>query len=264
MITLRKYPRTPHLEGSRLQPGDEELAQVAFDEIRGLHLAVEEKLDGANAGLRFDERGRLYLQSRGHFLAGGVREKHFALFKQWAGTHAQALFERLGCRYAVFGEWLFAKHTVFYDTLPHYFLEFDVLDLEQDVFLSTEARRSLLAGTPIVSVPVLHEGPAASLDELLTLVGPSCYKSAGWRERLLAGCAVQGIGEEQAWRETDTSDLMEGLYIKHEENGRILGRYKWVRASFLTAVIDSGTHWLRRPIVPNGLRDDAELFGAGT
>jgi len=24
-VTLKKYPRTPHLEGSRLQPGDEDL-----------------------------------------------------------------------------------------------------------------------------------------------------------------------------------------------------------------------------------------------
>ena len=32
---LKKYPRTPHLEGSRLQPGDEDLSQVPFSYIRG-------------------------------------------------------------------------------------------------------------------------------------------------------------------------------------------------------------------------------------
>lgn len=264
MMPLRKYPRTQHLEGSRLQPGDEDLDQVPFADIRGGHIVVEEKLDGANAGLRFDAQGQLYLQSRGHFLTGGVREKHFALFKQWAGTHAQALFERLGCRYAVFGEWLFAKHTIFYDSLPHYFLEFDILDLEQDVFLSTRERRALVDGLPIVSVPVLYEGPATTLDDLLALIGPSCFKSPAWREHLLTACEEEGIGEEQAWRETDTSDLMEGLYIKEESDGRVVDRYKWVRSSFLTTVIDSGTHWLRRPIVPNELVEDADLFGAGT
>ena len=30
-----KYPRTPHLEGSRLQPGDEDLSQVPFSYIKG-------------------------------------------------------------------------------------------------------------------------------------------------------------------------------------------------------------------------------------
>ena len=33
-IQLKKYPRTPHLEGSRLQPGDEDLTQVPFSVIR--------------------------------------------------------------------------------------------------------------------------------------------------------------------------------------------------------------------------------------
>ena len=29
-VILKKYPRTPHLEGSRLQPGDENLSQAPF------------------------------------------------------------------------------------------------------------------------------------------------------------------------------------------------------------------------------------------
>ena len=75
--------------------------------------------------------------------------KHFALFKTWAQTHAEALRACLGHRYVLFGEWLFAKHTIFYDRLPHYFLEFDVYDRVADRFLSTPARRALLAGAPV-------------------------------------------------------------------------------------------------------------------
>jgi hypothetical protein len=40
----------------------------------------------------------------------------------------------------------------------------------------------------------------------------------------------------------------------------VLGRYKWIRASFLTSVLDSGSHWLNRPIVPNQLASGVELF----
>jgi hypothetical protein len=261
MIAIRKYPRTRHLQGSRLQPGDEDLAQVPFGEIRGRWIVVEEKLDGANAGLRFDERGQLYLQSRGHFLTGGVREKHFDLFKQWAGAHSWCLHERLGDRYALCGEWLYAKHTVFYDALPHYLLEFDVLDLQSGEFLSTPRRRELLVGTPLASVPVLYEGPATTLDDLIAFVGRSLYKSPRWRANLIEACTAQGIEPDQAWKETDTSDLAEGLYLKVEEGGRVVERYKWVRASFLSAVLDSGTHWLRRPIVPNRLAPGVDLFG---
>src|SRR4029077_1169240 len=108
---LIKYPRTHHIEGSRIQPGDEDLDAAPFAAIAGRHLVVEEKMDGANCAFRFTDSGELLLQSRGHYLTGGPREKHFTLLKQWAATHAGRFFERLGSRYLVFGEWLFAKHT---------------------------------------------------------------------------------------------------------------------------------------------------------
>src|SRR5512138_1661040 len=110
-----KYPRTAHIEGSRLQSGDEDLDSVRWSELSGRFLVIEEKIDGANAALSFDDEGRLLLQSRGHYLVGGAREKHFALFKTWATTHQRLLHERLQSRYVVYGEWLYAKHTVFYD-----------------------------------------------------------------------------------------------------------------------------------------------------
>src|SRR5579885_1391623 len=109
-----KYPRTHHIEGSRLQPGDEDLDNIPFSEIAGRYLVIEEKIDGANAAISFDENDQLLLQSRGHFLLGGTSERHFNLFKTWANCHVEALRTRLGQRYVLYGEWLYAKHTVFY------------------------------------------------------------------------------------------------------------------------------------------------------
>jgi hypothetical protein len=221
---------------------------------------VEEKLAGANAGISFDAAGELCLQSRGHALVGGFRERHFDLLKTWAARHRDALWRALGEHHTLYGEWLFAKHTVFYDELPHFFLEFDVLDRRTGEFLDTPRRRELLAGTPVCSVPVIHEGPVAALDELRELVAPSLYKSAGWRERLREQAAREDLDVERAVLETDPSDAAEGLYIKLERDGRVAGRFKFVRASFLTAVVDSGSHWLARPIVPNALADGVDIF----
>jgi hypothetical protein len=94
---LYKYPRTQHLEGSRLQPGDHGLDSVLFAEIAGWYLVAEEKCDRANAGICFDAEGRLWLQSRGHFLTGGEREKHFNLFKQWAAAPCPVRGRTTGC-----------------------------------------------------------------------------------------------------------------------------------------------------------------------
>jgi hypothetical protein len=263
MNTIFKYPRTPHLEGSRLQPGDEDLRAVPFSEIQGEHLVVEEKMDGANAAISFGEKGELRLQSRGHFLAGGGREKHFALFKQWATTHAAALWDRLGRRYVMYGEWLFAKHTVFYDALPHYFLEFDVLDTQTGVFLDTRARQQLLDAAPVVSVRVLREGRFRRIQELLDLIGPSHFIRPGHLERLGDYCREHELNVERVFRETDRSGQMEGLYIKAERDGAVTGRYKFVRAGFLTAVFKAEGHWLNRPVIPNQLQEGVDLFQGG-
>jgi hypothetical protein len=250
---LQKYPRTRHVEGSRLQPGDEDLAAAPFAELAGRRLVVEEKMDGANAALSFSAAGELWLQSRGHFLVGGERERHFDLFKRWASEVAAELRPRLGDRYVLYGEWLYAKHTIFYDRLPRYFLEFDVLDHERGEFLDTAGRRALLAGAPVSSVQVLHEGPLPSLAALAALCGTSRFIAPGHLERLRASCERRGLDAARALAETDPSTTMEGLYIKVEEAGLVRARYKHIRASFLQSVLRAGSHWLERPIVPNQL-----------
>ena len=230
MTPILKYPRTPHLTGSRIQPGDEDYNTVARQTLEGLSIVIEEKLDGSNSGISFDQDGTLILQSRGHVLTGGPREEQFALFKRWANRHILVLREILGRRYTMYGEWLYARHTIPYDQLPHYFLEFDILDRESGEFLGTDRRKTLLAGGPVVSVPVLHVGSIRSLG---AYIGRSRCSS----------------------RET-----MEGLYLKREENGRVTGRYKYVRPDFLQAVAGSDSHWMDRPIEPNRLREGADLF----
>lgn len=255
-----KYPRTPHIEGSRFQPGDEDLECVPFAQLKGKFIVIEEKLDGANSGISFDRNGVLRLQSRGHFLDGGPRERQFALFKTWGTTHRQALWELLGDRYVLYGEWVYAKHTVFYDLLPHYFHEFDILDTITGEFLSTEIRRSMLQNHPVVSVPVLWQGQACSVEQLESLVRPSVYKSAAWRERLRQEAETRQQNFEMVQRQTDNSDLAEGLYVKVESDGVVTNRYKFVRASFLQSVAESGSHWMERPILPNQLKDGCRIF----
>ena len=181
---IRKYPRTPHIEGSRLQPGDEDLSQIPFSEIAGKNLVIEEKCDGANSAISFDAGGELLLQSRGHYLTGGYRERHYNMMKQWAMVHRDAFYKVLGTRYIMYGEWMYAKHTVYYDALPHYFLEFDILDRETGIFLDTPSRHEMLKDLPIVSVPVLGTGIYKSKEDMLKLLGKSKYVTGNQRASL--------------------------------------------------------------------------------
>lgn len=254
-----KYPRTRHLSGSKYQNGDHDLDAIQFADIKNQYIVVEEKQDGANSGISFED-GQMRLQSRGHYLIGGPREKHFDLFKQWSSVHEYAFREVLGEKYVMFGEWMYAKHTVFYDALQHYFAEFDILDKETGKFLSTKARKRLLSGLPVVSVSVLWEGEATSQEALVELVGPSLFKTTQWRENLAKQAQSAGTDPDVALKHTDNSDYMEGLYIKAENDEEVTDRLKYVRADFFNSIMDQGDHWLNRKIIPNMLADGVDIW----
>lgn len=262
-LEIYKYPRTYHIEGSKLQHGDEGMGDISFRSLAGRYLVVEEKVDGANTAISFDDEGNLLLQSRGHYLIGGPREKHFALFKQWAYTYMPAFYDVLGNRYIMYGEWLYARHTVFYTHLPHYFMEFDIFDKQENTFLSTDRRQQLLQNIPVQSVKVLEAKQYQNLDDILTLVQPSNFIKGDHLQNLRDLCGQLDLDADRAIQETDTSSMMEGLYLKIEDDGIVQERYKFVRADFLTKILESNTHWLSRPIIPNQLAPNVDIFRQG-
>lgn len=260
---LQRYPRTPHLAGSKLQFGDSAEGQLSIAALISGEQVWEEKIDGSNVAISFSPDAELRLQSRGHYLTGGWREKQYNLFKRWAEAHIEWLFDMLGARYIMYGEWCYAKHTVFYDRLPHYFLEFDILDRWKNCFLGTPERHSLLHSQndcPIVSVPVIHVGQITSDIEVRRLLQPSLFKSADWHTVMLRVAQTHGIDPVRVEQDTDLSDLSEGHYLKVERHGRVIARYKFVRPDFLQAIVNSGSHWNARPILPNQLAPGVDIF----
>lgn len=258
-MTLLKYPRTRHIEGSRLQVGD-----IGDDkpvaELQGVALVIEEKVDGANCGLSFDSTGKLMLQSRGQYLGSGWRERHFDMFKTWASTHAFRFYNVLGDRYVMYGEWMYAKHTVFYDNLPHYFLEFDVFDRQSGSFLSTRARAGLLSGLPVMPVPVVYRGVIKNVGEIPGLVKQSLYKTTQWQAALDVAIERSDSRAEFVEKQTEHNRLAEGVYIKHEQDGVVLDRFKYVRGDFVQAINASDSHWQDRPLLPNKLDENVDIF----
>ncbi|WP_210276121.1 RNA ligase family protein [Bartonella sp. HY038] len=261
--SIRKYPSTPHLDGSGLQKGDKQADIIPFSALLGRNVIYEEKLDGANTGFGFHDDATLFGQSRGHYLdlaKRGGRERHFNRFKDLLLAIEDALFDRLAGRYIVYGEWLFAAHTLYYDRLPHYFHEFDVFDTQNQVFLDTPSRHQLLQDLPFCHVPVLYQGPALSLDHLKSFIQPSLYRSLNWQDHLVATLKREGLDEARNMSRFEASELSEGIYGKVEENGIVTMRFKFVRPNFVQTIIDNNSHWHSRPIVPNGLIKNDALY----
>jgi hypothetical protein len=252
-----KYPRTIHVKGSL---GRDKPDYASLDELPGTHIILEEKLDGSQVSIRFERPGQIVFQSRGTVLSGGPQEQEFGHLKPWAYAHANILWERLGTRYVMYGEWLYAKHTSFYDQLPHYFLEFDIWDTETQHWLSTPKRRSLLENSPVCSVPVLFEGTLQEMQPLDSYLTDSLYKSESWQKNLTESAKAAHLDLQQTKRQTATTRRAEGLYIKAETDEETVGRYKYICPAFLQTILDSGSHWKDRPLLPNRIQDGIDLF----
>ena len=236
-----KYPRTPHLFGSKGTDDDKHLGEAESRRfIANDSLIVEEKLDGTNVGIHFTAEGAMVLQCRGHLITEGMHSQ-YDLFKQWAAVKRPVLEDRLGDRYILFGEWLYARHSVHYRQLRHYFFEFDIYDKEDEDFLSLERRLALLEGTGIQTVPVLHAG-ALDREKLRNLIGPSRFDS-----------------EFENPLTNHIDHLMEGLYLRTEANGVVTGRAKFVRPEFVEKV-KQREHWQYQTMTVNRLIEGADIW----
>ena len=100
-----------------------------------------------------------------------------------------------------------------YNALPDYFLAFDLMRKKDEVFLSHEEMQKILKGR-VHTVPLLWSGkPSNDVLGQLTTVTASRF------------------GGESA----------EGVYVRWEANGRVVGRAKWRRGTFSAGRTDFNT-----------------------
>lgn len=224
---LHKFPKTSHLLWLSPQPArDDKVMSVVEAEaflLSGVTV-VEEKVDGANLGLSFDESGQLRAQNRGSFLEGQLRGQWEGL-RGWLSRHETKLRDYLPSGAVLFGEWCYAQHSMAYTRLPDWFVGFDVLDGNKR-FWSTQRRNTLLATLGLAPIRCLARG-RFTLNELQAMLAePSAY----------------GDGP------------VEGLYVRREDDEWLLQRAKLVRPEFVQAI---GEHWSRGPLHINRLRSAA-------
>lgn len=226
-MELHKFPSTPHLAwlGKHSVRDDKVMTANEVASFLACELTVEEKIDGANLGISFDEGGTIRFQNRGNWLEGKLTGQWERL-RGWAAEHETFLRSLLSNNHILFGEWCYARHSVFYDRLPDWFVAFDIYDTATQQFWDAERRDSLLQAVGILPVPKVASG-RFSLQQL-----------------------IQMLDEPSAFG----TELREGIYIRHEQNGRLIARAKLVRPEFVQQI---GEHWSSRSIQPNRLRAES-------
>lgn len=203
-----KYPRTPHLPWS---PGADEddviLDVVNFD---GHDVVVTEKFDGENTTMYQDHIHARSLDSQHHVSRDWVKkfwgERKYEIPKGWR----------------ICGENVYAKHSIYYENLPSYFLGFSVWN-DKNECLGWEETLEWFELLGIIPVRTFYIG---EYDEKLikSIYDPSWHS-------FVEGYVVR-----------NADGFSHGNFIKNIA--------KYVRKNHIT----TSEHWMKGPVEPN-LRD---------
>lgn len=223
--TFFRFPHTPHLAwlGDGTPRDDKVLSDIHREKLLSNSVCIEEKVDGANLGISLDQAGNFRVQNRGQYLRPPYPDQ-FSRLDAWLERKGEALFDGLTSNLLVFGEWCAARHSLSYDSLPDWWLVFDIYDRNLERFWEPQRRDSWARACGLSTVSALGSGHF-SLAELVTMVNS---RDSSYRDGPL-----------------------EGLVVRSSADGWTSSRAKLVRADFVQGIC---SHWRDRSISWNRLR----------
>ena len=181
---------------------------------------MTEKVDGAQMGFSINEDFQIMVQNRSHYVTSQSAAQ-FKLLDKWVHQHRDDLYSILDKDHILFGEWMYAKHSIEYNNLPDYFMAFDLYNKRERVFYNRHVLEQKLEGTQIQIVRIMYQGLIDKKQLLELIEQPSEY----------------------------TNSRVEGVYLKVFEGKYVKYRSKLVRNDFLAG----NQHWSKREVQPNQL-----------
>jgi len=137
------------------------------------NVTISEKADGANVGV-IKTKDNFRLQKRGSLVDIGEHEQ-FNMFKAWSQINYNKLMQ-IPKDTILYGEFMYAKHTIFYDMLPDYFLAFGWLDCKTNKFARHNDMEELCDRIGLHTVQLIEQTSNIHKDELFDLIpNPSAY-----------------------------------------------------------------------------------------
>lgn len=206
-----KYPKTLHLPWSPGLQNDDRVVESIAPWV-GKKIVVTEKLDGENTTMGPD-----YIHAR------SLDSKHHPSRNWVKALHATILAD-IPEGWRICGENMYAKHSIYYDQLPSYFLVFSIWDSQNQCLSWKDTKEwSLMLG--LETVPELYVGE--------------------WDETIL---------ETLYTGESKCGGIQEGYVVRtfdgfpYEEFQTHITKY--VRANH----VQTDELWMLKPVEPNKLR----------
>jgi len=216
-----KYEKTYRIPIPQLKiPGKLILNRDEVRELLSSSVDIEEKMDGANTGI-IRHKGGFSLQKRGS-LVGQSEHAQFQYFHGWANGVKYDNIMAIPIGYRVYGELCYAVHTIYYDSLPDYFIVFDVM--ENNRWLNRKQKEDFCNKYGFEIIPLINTG-SFYIEELWNLVPD---KSA-------------------------FGDVSEGIVVKKYSKKKKYLRGKIVKPEFIKSMEESD-HWTKYNIHKNKLR----------
>lgn len=145
MSDLYKYPRTPHLPFSKGATSDDKILKTT-SHFNGKTIVVTEKMDGENTTIY-----------NNYYHARSLDSKHKDYHSYLLTKILPVLQYQIPEGWRICGEYLYAKHSIYYDNLKDYFLTFSIWN-EKNICLSWNETKEYCEILSINLVPELFVG----------------------------------------------------------------------------------------------------------
>jgi len=184
------YIRIPHF--------NKEISNMTHDDISldvpidfPIDCYVQEKIDGANIGISWSNGP--VLRNRNNILKKGFSKIHTPAKKQftsawnWVHKHEndiKLIEKECYSPITIYGEWMFASHSIYYDKLPDLFIAYDIWSVEDQEFLSPKVAEELISKT---SINFIKSDPMtlANISQIVELSNRESFYREGIREGIV-------------------------------------------------------------------------------
>lgn len=234
------FPRTYHL-GIEPNATDDDKVLSLEETMKFLegNVVISEKVDGSNLAIRIIN-GKPFVRNRNHVLRKGYTTRNTPAQQQyarvWSWLYEKTMdskffnYEKImvacdmcGDDITIYGEWVYAQHTIGYDALPDLFIGFDIWSDSRNLFLDPDTTRHILTESGFATPAVREWGKNLTVDRLKELRDmPSELSASG----------VQS----------------EGIYLTQGNGQRTVERFKMVGPHF-----KSDDTWNKKQLVKNQL-----------
>jgi len=210
-MELYKYPKTPHLPWSPGISRDDRVLQ-STNHFNGEHIVATIKKDGENTTMYKHHIHARSLDSKDHPSRHWVKNLHYQI------RHL------IPDGWRICGENLYAKHSIYYQNLPSYFLVFSVWTCD-NICLSYPDLLNFCTDIGLVTVPHLYDGVW-------------CNET----KNILTKCFELLPSEEEGY----VVSLYNGFHYR--DFSKSIAKY--VRKNH----VQTDDHWIYKPVVKNQLR----------